>query len=385
MQLTTVRLKNTGDIVRLRQVAAVLTRAAGMESFGQTRAVTACLELARNALQYAGGGRVSFGLRRRSEKVALTVAVSDQGPGIEDAQRILSGRSFMRHGAGLGGRGMGLGLRGVQRMAQSFDIQTGPEGTRVDIAFVTPTPAEKLEEMAKSATDALVALGKADPAAELAEQNRQLAEALAERELLINEVHHRTGNNLALILGLIQLSRRSAREPETERVLKELENRVHAVAKVHQELQQANEVDRLLIVPFLSSVAEHARAAFSSQERTVKVNVGGDDVRLASAAAVDIGLIVGELITNAFKHAFEGRGEGTIDIGFHADEEGGYLLSIADDGAGLPEGSEKPERSSSLGWRMIRAMVQRHDGVIEVNGDKGMKVRIRFPGDIAAQ
>ena len=61
------------------------------------------------------------------------------------------------------------------------------------------------------------------------------------------------------------------------------------------------------------------------------------------------------------------------------------MLSIADDGAGLPEGSEKPERSSSLGWRMIRAMVQRHDGVIEVNGEKGMKVRIRFPGDIAAQ
>ncbi|EMD83896.1 sensor histidine kinase [Pacificimonas flava] len=391
MSITTVRIGSEADIVRVRQVAATLTRAFGLEKFAHTRAVTACLELARNALQYAGGGRIAFGAVEGRNHLMLTVSVRDQGPGIKDVERLLSGRAVHGTDGGLGGRGMGLGLRGVKRLAQEFDLVTGPEGTKIDIAFAAPNSPGTLAETVEAATDALMKLGKADPAAELAQQNQQLAEALAERELLINEVHHRTGNNLALILGLIQMSRRSAKEPETGRILAELEGRVHAVAKVHEELQKADNVDRLLIIPFLKKVASHGREAFSSEAQDIDIHVEGDDIWLHSAAAVDIGLIVGELITNAFKHAFAGRTSGRIAVSFRheenpekGDDHTAFCLIVADNGHGLPEDAGRPERSNSLGWRMIRAMTARHDGTIETDGSNGFRTVIHLGHGIAA-
>ena len=209
---------------------------------------------------------------------------------------------------------------------------------------------------------------------------------MAERELLIDEVHHRTGNNLALIVSFIQLSKRGAQSEETRQAMAQLESRVLSVAKVHQELQRANLADRIALVPLLETVANHAQDAFSNDELDIAISVFGDEVSVSGSAGIDLGLIVNELITNAYKHAFENRKNGRIDVSFEreSDEDNmkRWVLTVKDDGVGLSE-DVKPERSDSLGWRMIRAMTARLSGTIETGSDEGFHTRIEFPGAFA--
>ena len=112
----------------------------------------------------------------------------------------------------------------------------------------------------------------------------------------------------------------------------------------------------------------------------------GDAVSVSGSAAIDLGLVVNELITNAYKHAFEDRQSGRIDVSFERENRDGekpsWVLAVKDDGVGLPE-NVKPERSDSLGWRMIRAMTARLSGAIETGSNKGFYTRIEFPDAFA--
>lgn len=194
----------------------------------------------------------------------------------------------------------------------------------------------------------------------------------------MKEVHHRTGNNLALIGALIRMSRRGAEAPETVSVLSDLEARVQSVIRVHEQLQRSARVDHLQALPFLQEVAANAEGAFNSEILKVSVSVRGDDIEIPSSMAIDLGLLTGELLTNAYKHAFVGREQGNILVEL-SEQDDALQLVIADDGRGLAEGDARPERSGSLGWRMIRSMVGKYAGTTEVDGSNGMRVQFTLP------
>jgi two-component sensor histidine kinase len=373
MRLATLQIAQDEDIVRIRQVAQETCEALGLRTFARTRIVTAILELARNTLQHGGGGRMMLELEGDEGRVALVVEAVDQGPGIRDLDRILAGGATpLPHQAS---SGLGLGLRGVHRMADAFEVETSANGTRITARFASELPEEALAKTARSVSDAMMSLDKTDPGAVLAQQNRELMEALAERDLMMAEVHHRTGNNLALVSGLIRLSRNSAKSDETREALADLEGRINAITKVHEQLQQRNGSDTLQILPLLRDVADRATTAFTAPGQRVQARVIGEDVELTGSAAVDVALVVGELIVNSLKHAFAEQRSGRIDISVALDARG-LVLNVADDGPGLPEGMEKPERATSLGWRMIRSTAQKHGGSISVKGKDGMTVEL---------
>lgn len=378
-RLTTVRIAREGDILRMRQTAQVIARAAEFDTFSQTRAVTAWTELARNLLQHGGGGKLTLGMDGLEGNIALVGIASDQGPGIEEVEDLLAGR---RRAATKGG--LGLGLRGVHKMADGFDIDTGPEGTRIEARFRSELPEAKLLDYVRKATDALGTLGETDPAAALAQQNDELMRALAERDMLIREIHHRTGNNLALVASLVRLSRAGAKEAETRQVLQELEGRISAIVRVHQQLQHADTGGLLSLQPLLREVVDQARRAFSAPDLKIHATVDGDDAVVGSGAAVAVGLIVGELMTNALKHAFADRDEGTMTVSVDASDETQLKLVVADDGVGLPPDKDRPERSSSLGWRMIRSMVEKYGGSITTTSDDGLAVTVLLDRDLLA-
>ena len=383
MDLVSVRIAAEPDIARIRQVTGVIADTCGLASFAKTRVVTAVLEIARNALQYGGGGRAHFAIRPESDICWLLVRVIDHGEGLPEGVDFVKGRRpFKARSGGARAQGMGLGLTGVQRLADKFDLDSSNEGTRAELAFKLPSPCEEESELGERVMASIAILSATDPLAELSRQNRELAEAMAERELLIDEVHHRTGNNLALIVSFIQLSKRGAQSDETRQAMAQLESRVLSVAKVHQELQRANLADRIALVPMMETVAKHAQDAFSNDELDIAISVFGDTVSVSGSAAIDLGLIVNELITNAYKHAFKGRQRGRIDVSFEREnckEDGvSWVLAVKDDGVGLPD-DVKPERSDSLGWRMIRAMTARLSGTIETGSNEGFYTRIEFP------
>lgn len=368
--LVTLRLEKPADIARLRQVAAALAGHLAFNDFARTRAVTAIVEIGRNAIEYAEGGRARVSLTLVGDRTALAVIVTDQGRGIEDVEAILDG-------SGPRGPGLGLGLRGVRRIADHFDIRTGPEGTRVELAFASDRGAGELDGLAREGAELIGSLDAGDPVAQLTEQNRELLEAVAARDLLMQEIHHRTGNNLTLIAALIRMSKGAARTDETRQVLTELGARVSAVIRAHEQLQKVKGDEQVALTSFLKGVAGSAQEAFSGGGRNVAIRVTGDPVTAEGAAAIDLGLIVGELVTNAYKHAFSDRDGGTVTIEV-AEIGEGLRLVVSDDGPGLPADADRPERSESLGWRMIRSLAQKHGGTIEVDGDDGFRVTLTF-------
>lgn len=376
MRLTTLKIEADEDIVRLRMVGQEVARRCGFAKFAETRIVTALLELGRNIVQHGGGGRILLALEPRPGAVELGVEAIDHGPGIPDLEARLAGADPLP--GTQRAEGLGLGLRGVQRIADRLDVESGVEGTRIRAGFDTRLAARDLSAVAAEIGEALAAMRRADPAAMLAQQNRDLLDALEERDLLMAEVHHRTKNNLALVTGLMRLSRSASQSDETRQVLRDLELRVKAITAIHDRLQRAAKTDSAPLLPLLRDVAEQTRQAFSTPDQEVTVAVTGEALSLSGNAATDLALAAGELMTNACKHAFAGRKRGQLLVSLSR-EEGMLKLVVADDGCGLAPGMERPERSDSLGWRMIRTMVQKHDGFVRTSGgDTGLTVELGF-------
>ncbi|SFP04775.1 sensor histidine kinase [Tranquillimonas alkanivorans] len=377
MRIVTLKVENDRDIVRLRTVGEAVVAGAGFSGFAATRIVTALLELGRNMIDHASGGRVSLFLSKHGGGLDLVIEAVDQGPGIRDPQRYLEGEPPTS------GQGLGLGLRGVYRMAGRFDVQTGHEGTRVTAAFRTSLPERQQAQFVREITEAVARLDRDNPAELLARQNRELLDALQQRDMLMAEVHHRTKNNLSLVMGLMRLSRNASASDETKAVLRDLEGRVGAIAKVHDQLQTTAAANTVELLSLLREVAMQTRSAFATADLSVEISVEGDPVRMGSSPAVDLALVTGELITNACKHAFIGRCKGRITIACRR-ENGDLILDVWDDGIGLPADAERPERSSSLGWQMVRSMVQKHGGTLTTESAGGLHVVMRFNTELMA-
>ena len=128
-----------------------------------------------------------------------------------------------------------------------------------------------------------------------------------------------------------------------------------------------------------AEVARTSERAFSGGSLDANIEVSCAELQLDSKLAIDIGLIIGELITNAFKYAFAGRDSGTIRVEVSGDVRSGIALVVSDNGIGLPSDAERPERSNSLGWRLIRTLTFQHDATLTVDGTDGLRVCIEFP------
>ncbi len=371
-KLTTLTLEKGSDVARLRDVAMTLTNVLQFGAFERTRTVTAVIELGRNAIEHGQKGRATFSITEVDGRTALGLVVTDQGKGIPE-------ENLIRDGAPTSAAGMGLGLRGVQRIATRFDVETGHEGTRIDAAFLPSTRLPVSAQLVSQATEALRALEAKDPAASLSKQNRELGEEIADRDLLMKELHHRTGSNLALIVALIRMGKSQAAQEETHQILTELEVRVGSLAKAHELMQRGTDAGNVELSEMLHEVARNSERAFSGGTLQVSIEVICGELTLNSKLAIDIGLIVGELITNAFKYAFAGRDKGHIRVEVSGDLKQGIALLVSDNGVGLPEDAERPERSNSLGWRMIRTLTFQNDATLTVNGTSGMSVQIKFP------
>ncbi len=369
VRLTTLRLEKSADIMRLREVGMAITTKLGFATFERTRTVTAMIEMGRNAIEHGHRGRATFALSEVLGRTAIQFTVLDQGRGIpEDALKGKPGT----------GQGLGLGLRGAQRIAFSFDVESGAEGTRIEAVFRPSAMHRLTDALVAEVTEVITTIDDSDPTAALTEQNRELLEALAERDLLMQELHHRVGNNLTLIGALIRMTATQSGSAETKQALLELDTRVSSLAKAHELMQQAAKEGTVPAGKLLEDVALNTERAFNTAGRQVRITVNCPPLELDGRVAVDIGLIVGELITNAYKHAFEGRCEGTITVTLAEAEEGGLDLVVTDDGVGLAADAERPERSDSLGWRLIRTLVFQNDGTLSVESEGGMTVRIHL-------
>ena len=366
--VTTVRLERDGDVSHARRAARTAVAAAEGSLNDQTRFATAVSEIARNALQYGKEGEVELAVRPVGGRIALVATVRDSGPGIAELDAVLQGTYTSTHG-------LGLGIRGARRITDRFDLTTGSGGTRVELAILLDIGGEPAA-LARRIVDALGEAARRNPVDELTEQNRALRDALARQAFLQRELHHRTKNNLAIIHSYAAMQARQVESEEARQALAALAGRVHALGLVHSFLHHSDGLGEIELRAYLNELADSLSSAFAENPAEITCDV--DPIALDPDRAVEIGILVNELVTNAMKHAAPPGGAPLL-IRVQARREGDALvLHIADNGASV-EDPETMMISRSLGWRVIRASAQKLGGTIRIDDGGGLVVTVTCP------
>ncbi|HSL41177.1 MAG TPA: histidine kinase dimerization/phosphoacceptor domain -containing protein, partial [Desulforhopalus sp.] len=215
------------------------------------------------------------------------------------------------------------------------------------------------------------------------ETEESLSATLAEREVLIREVHHRVKNNLAAIVGLLEMQRRILVDPESREILTELGGRIRSMSLIHEKLYRSENLARIDFQHYLTALISHLRTSYGSGQIQCRSEAVG--VEMPLDLAVPCGMIVNELVTNALKYAFPpewtaagGHDAGCIRVAI-SQEKGFYTLSVSDNGIGLPPGFAWTA-ANTMGMVLIR-MLGGHQlgGSFSLEQNGGLSVTLRFP------
>jgi PAS domain S-box-containing protein len=189
---------------------------------------------------------------------------------------------------------------------------------------------------------------------------KALADALAAKELLLKEVHHRVKNNLQIISSLLAMQAESLAGPGAVKALRESQERVQCMALIHERLNGDDQPDRLDFAGYVETLARDLFYSYGADSSLVQLRFELEPVWLGLRQAIPCGLILNELLTNAFKYAFPGGRAGEIVVSLRCEEGELIKLGVRDDGVGLPEGWEY-RTSKSLGLRIVDILSRQLD------------------------
>ena len=208
------------------------------------------------------------------------------------------------------------------------------------------------------------------------EATAQLRRSEERKAALLREVHHRVKNNLGVICSIFYLQSTHAKEPETVGVFRDMENRVHSMALVHESLYGSEDLARVDFAEYAQSLAQDILASYESPNAPVQLKTDMDTVTMGVDLALPCGLILNELISNAFKHGFP-NGAGEIRLTLRK-AEGGCSLLVEDNGVGISSDVDV-NTSKSLGLRLVRLLTQQIRGSFElVRSSPGTSARLQF-------
>ena len=407
LPIVTTIVKQSKDWVGARQRAQIISGALGFGAQDQTRISTAVSEIARNAFEYANGGKVEF-IADTTMPQSLLVRVSDEGPGIAELDLILSGRYVSQHG-------LGIGITGSRALMDKFHVDTRlGQGTTVELRKFLPRSAPPVTpEVLGRVTEAL-SRRPVDPLDEALHYNQELLRTLEElgrvngelqaanesKDLFLATVSHELRTPMTAILGWLQMLKSPGLDRVTRaegiqaietaaRVQARLVDDVLEVARIHSgKLEiELTDVDLREVIDSMGTAVQPAVAAKSVVlEKTIhdgELPIRGDFTRLQQ--------ILWNLLSNAIKFTPE---HGTIRVSAWPDDET-VTVAVTDTGEGipadlLPQVFERFRQGSSalrhgglgLGLAIVKHLVELHGGTISAASEgpgKGACFTLRLP------
>ncbi|HIK04417.1 MAG TPA: PAS domain-containing protein [Trichormus sp. M33_DOE_039] len=204
----------------------------------------------------------------------------------------------------------------------------------------------------------------------------QLRESLQEKEVLLREVYHRVKNNMQLVSSLLRLQANTTEDPAILRLLNESQQRVKTMALIHERLYRSHNLARIHVTTYIQDLVNNLVRSYSTADESIRVTLDLADLELDLDTAVPCGLIINELISNAFKYAFPNQ-QGEITLRFSLEDTSNYCLMIKDDGVGIPAHID-PQRTDSLGMQLVYGLTQQLRGKIELDRQEGSQFKITF-------
>jgi PAS domain S-box-containing protein len=199
--------------------------------------------------------------------------------------------------------------------------------------------------------------------------------ALREKEILLQEVNHRVKNNLQIISSLVNLQAEKVTNAKMKAILKESQVRVNAIALVHQKLYQSRDLGKIDFEEYVSDLVKSIMQSFNMSNGRVRITIDVvKGIDLGIDKTVNCGLVINELVTNAFKYAFPGERSGEIQVGLKRNAAGELTLTVADNGVGLPLHFEVSQ-VKTLGMELIQVLANEL-GSLRIESQQGTKVTL---------
>jgi PAS domain S-box-containing protein len=203
-----------------------------------------------------------------------------------------------------------------------------------------------------------------------------LASAVKEKEELLRELNHRVKNSLSMITGLVGLEKNQTQNSELKKSLETLRHRIVTISNLYTMLDSRQQETDLRLDIYLRTISESIYASYISESKKITITTDMKSLRIDVKRAATVGLILNELLTNAFKYAFPERG-GIVHIVL-ADDNDNYSLSVIDDGVGLPENFD-PQGKTGIGMKLIQLLAQQMNGTVTCSSNNKTEFNVSFP------
>jgi two-component sensor histidine kinase len=215
-------------------------------------------------------------------------------------------------------------------------------------------------------------------AARIKAREVELSESLAQKQMMLREIHHRVKNNLQTVTSLLNLYARIPRGEAIKAAFSDVQTRINTLALVHRHLYESQDLREIDLAAFMSNLCRLVQDGSGVPARRVKLIVGIPSMMLSGDRAVPLALLTTELLTNAFKHAFPEHRAGMIRVQIVADGAGNATLTISDDGIGYRERQEASP-TSTMGQSLIAAFTRQLGGTLDISGPPGTVITLAFP------
>jgi two-component sensor histidine kinase len=205
----------------------------------------------------------------------------------------------------------------------------------------------------------------------------KVQQSLKEKEILLQEIHHRVKNNMQVISSLLDLQSQYVNDRESLEMFKEGQNRILFMASVHEKLYQSEDLAKINFDGYIRSITHQFLRTYGIDPGVVRLSINCSDVLLDISKAVPCGLIINELIFNSLKHAFPEGERGGITVDFHPDRDNRLTLVVSDTGIELPEDIDISD-AETLGLQLISDLVDQVSGTLEIERNGGTAFKITF-------
>jgi PAS domain S-box-containing protein len=209
------------------------------------------------------------------------------------------------------------------------------------------------------------------------EHERKLEAALAAKEVLLKEIHHRVKNNLQVVSSLLNLQESAVADPSARKVFLECQTQIQSMAMVHEVLYRSTDFEGVEMQKYFERLIDYLAGVYDSAYRGIGWTVEAGSAVLDLDDAIPIALIVNELVSNSFKHAFPDGRPGKVGLVMSACGDD-WLIEVSDDGIGL-DAPRAPGREKGIGTELVQALAAQLRGKVSSSTEGGAVVRIRFP------
>ncbi len=213
---------------------------------------------------------------------------------------------------------------------------------------------------------------------EIMHSQEKILNSLKEKELLIKEIHHRVKNNLQVISSIFYLQSEKVTDPSIHEIMEECKNRVNSMALIHENFYQSDDLVNIDFKEYLENLVSNLQMSHGNgNDHLININLNIDSILLNIDVAIPCGLLVNELVSNAFKHAFPNNRKGKIYIDMHRVSEEEMILKVKDDGVGLPEDFDL-EKTETLGMEIINTLINQFEGELNYINDNGAEFIVKL-------